>query len=977
MAAPWQGSGSHLLGCGPPWCLSPSSLVPRRTTRGAVTTAPMCPQQPQLPALPQDEPGGSSQSVNTSSILIPISENTDKLMKSLELKSDAMDKKQSKLSYDLMESQRECMAEHGHPRILRPSADFQVQRKLSGPSGPHLLSLFYSMDDLPLGAPLTRPPIHGTHVPPCIQGCNLYSAQKTASTPGHKDLGHYGYQTAVEEGSHRPQQVGVGSGGCSSYLYSSFYQTSKIWDIWKFNCIHVLQTSGGSTYSINVMNHFIVCGTYENLMYVWDVESKKHVWTLTGRPHGHRVCPGGHLDVRPDQSLQHMLLPVPQVEKENGCCTKDSNDNSCRQTVHLAHSDSRYHHTVQVTIGFLNPDGSRQKRTLKVCLSSSHLATYQTPLDFHTVTQQLLNNSKNTHCRSIHYLRAIGSKINVTIISIYLNVITTPERLFYQILKVHVEFQKTPEFDSLRYIPRYMEQKGKKRSRHCKTDYTLIYVCETLSPSKKDSKCSICNGDFNLDSWLSTDGSDLLDNLRRTVQVNESLVDPHLETIPSLRTFTTRSFPSSYSQSLCRHPNRSFHFEILFLRASDQVSTYLLQRLHVEAGEGDSNLVNRHLGLHGSLSGIFKSHGCGAASGPTCYSARAKSGESGAGTGGPRLRCSGDRVFLQERQQANFVVQVILNQLLLQCIKTYIYNVVHQEGSSDQAKKKKGKNDTLSILNISHHLNVENMVLPPLEHELQLKLSTKGGKAKALANELNVYYETSTLILHYLFEVMENQDVFIRCHELRRQKRKCLNHQLATYSILQYIYNQRFSLWTDNQKQQSMKNVFNFKECQLNIIMFHTEYIFDAHFTLQYCKKLVISKYQVAWGGGTGTHVYGSLIVIVVVVVLKEEEKNKEKEKKKKRKEKEEKEKKEKKKEKEKEKKKKKKKKEKEKKTKKKEKEEKEKKKKITLCDKRNYYTLYRVQDFSVFLKNSETLNASDESCEWQAPSCTFDKTLL
>lgn len=43
------------------------------------------------------------------------------------------------------------------------------------------------------------------------------------------------------------------------------------------------------------------------------------------------------------------------VGRENGCCTKDSNDNSCRQAVHLAHSDSCYKPRVQVTIAFLNP----------------------------------------------------------------------------------------------------------------------------------------------------------------------------------------------------------------------------------------------------------------------------------------------------------------------------------------------------------------------------------------------------------------------------------------------------------------------------------------------------------------------------------------------------------------------------------------------------------------------------------------------
>lgn len=132
-----------------------------------------------------------------------------------------------------------------------------------------------------------------------------------------------------------------------------------------------------------------------------------------------------------------------------------------------------------------------------------------------------------------------------------------------------------------------------KSQQHLTTEYQFI----------KKLDLSICNGDFNLDSWFNADGCDLLNNLRRAVQVYESLVDPHLKTIPSLGTFTTRGFSRSYSQSLGGHPLRSLHFEILLLRASDQVSTHLLQRLHVAAGEGDPNPVNRNLRLHGSLAG--------------------------------------------------------------------------------------------------------------------------------------------------------------------------------------------------------------------------------------------------------------------------------------------------------------------------------------------------------------------------------------
>ena len=68
--------------------------------------------------------------------------------------------------------------------------------------------------------------------------------------------------------------------------------------------------------------------------------------------------------------------------------------------------------------------------------------------------------------------------------------------------------------------------------------------------------------------------------------------------------------------SFGRHPNRSFHFEILFPCASDQVSIYLLQRLHIGAGESAPNPVN--LWLCWSLAGIFKNQVCGEASWPTC-----------------------------------------------------------------------------------------------------------------------------------------------------------------------------------------------------------------------------------------------------------------------------------------------------------------------------------------------------------------------
>ena len=85
----------------------------------------------------------------------------------------------------------------------------------------------------------------------------------------------------------------------------------------------------------------------------------------------------------------------------------------------------------------------------------------------------------------------------------------------------------------------------------------------------------------HLYSGLNVDGSDLLDNLRWRVEINNSLVDPHLELVPGLGTLTTRSLSGSDSQGLGGHPDWSLHLELLVLGSSDEVTAHLLQGLDI------------------------------------------------------------------------------------------------------------------------------------------------------------------------------------------------------------------------------------------------------------------------------------------------------------------------------------------------------------------------------------------------------------
>ena len=88
----------------------------------------------------------------------------------------------------------------------------------------------------------------------------------------------------------------------------------------------------------------------------------------------------------------------------------------------------------------------------------------------------------------------------------------------------------------------------------------------------------------------------LLDNLLRSSQnrinvLNQPLVNPHLESIPSLATLTTRRLSRCDLQMLCRQADGTLHAQVLRLGAVDELRADFLEGLDVAAGESDSNLM--------------------------------------------------------------------------------------------------------------------------------------------------------------------------------------------------------------------------------------------------------------------------------------------------------------------------------------------------------------------------------------------------
>lgn len=61
------------------------------------------------------------------------------------------------------------------------------------------------------------------------------------------------------------------------------------------------------------------------------------------------------------------------------------------------------------------------------------------------------------------------------------------------------------------------------------------------------------------------------------MQIDHPLVNPHLEAVPSLGSFTTWSLPGSDAKDFVGHTHRPFHTQFLLLGRIDQIRANLLQ----------------------------------------------------------------------------------------------------------------------------------------------------------------------------------------------------------------------------------------------------------------------------------------------------------------------------------------------------------------------------------------------------------------
>lgn len=89
------------------------------------------------------------------------------------------------------------------------------------------------------------------------------------------------------------------------------------------------------------------------------------------------------------------------------------------------------------------------------------------------------------------------------------------------------------------------------------------------------------NGHLHINTWLDANVSDLSHFISRGVQIDDTLVDSHLESIPSVGTLTTRRFAGGQSQNLGWHADRTANFQVLANSTIFELSTNLFDSLNL------------------------------------------------------------------------------------------------------------------------------------------------------------------------------------------------------------------------------------------------------------------------------------------------------------------------------------------------------------------------------------------------------------
>ena len=114
---------------------------------------------------------------------------------------------------------------------------------------------------------------------------------------------------------------------------------------------------------------------------------------------------------------------------------------------------------------------------------------------------------------------------------------------------------------------------------------------------------TIIDGDIHLHTGFNGDAGQLLDDIRRSVQINDTLVDAHLEPVPRVGTFSRRSLTGGNGQLFGGHAHGSTDVQLLVEGDLFQIGTDLFNVGDIATRQCNTDAVDR--GRGGSAGGVL------------------------------------------------------------------------------------------------------------------------------------------------------------------------------------------------------------------------------------------------------------------------------------------------------------------------------------------------------------------------------------
>ena len=131
------------------------------------------------------------------------------------------------------------------------------------------------------------------------------------------------------------------------------------------------------------------------------------------------------------------------------------------------------------------------------------------------------------------------------------------------------------------------------RRRGNSSENSNIRPIELSSQKLRPSASLLPDNEVDIDGGVNLEGGDVLDNGGWAMDINNSLVDSHLKSVPSVGSLTAWGLSGGDSQDFGWNSNWSFSFISLILSSNDDLVASPLKWLGFSSLEGHSKIRNK------------------------------------------------------------------------------------------------------------------------------------------------------------------------------------------------------------------------------------------------------------------------------------------------------------------------------------------------------------------------------------------------